>query len=492
MSKLRNPFFLFAAAFLSIFFIQGNARPQAPDIRIKVENGVISVQVKQLAENDRPERRFYFSKEYAGHDISGDRISKLALTDASGRAVSYQKLAPGEFLAAGSFSSINYDIAPGIPKSAAASGHMSWLVQDRGLLMLDDILPKFEGHTGKTRARIEFDLPPGWRISGAAPQPAPNIFEITDAETEVFFAGKDQRVKKGLNNAPDLVISGEWLFTDDEAAKMAEEIYAVQQKLFGGAPFGRSQIILTKFPNPVRPGTWEAETRGNSVVIVSADMPFRTQSVQKLHEQMRHEIFHLWVPNAVNLSGNYDWFYEGFALYQSLRLAIGANRIRFDDMLDTLSRAYNIDNMQSRRSSLIEASGNRWAGAETQIYARGMLVAFLCDITMLQNTKGKRSVEDILRRVHTEHSMLKPREDGNAAVLRVLESYDYLRPLAAGYIRGSENIAWKNELDAIGLEAEQANTIVKLKVKDKLNGRQKVFLDKLGYNNWRKLSRGTK
>ena len=42
------------------------------------------------------------------------------------------------------------------------------------------------------------------------------------------------------------------------------------------------------------------------------------------------------IPNDVNLSGNYDWFYEGFALYQSLKLAVGLNRIRFEDFLDTL------------------------------------------------------------------------------------------------------------------------------------------------------------
>ena len=207
-------------------------------------------------------------------------------------------------------------------------------------------------------AKIEFELPAGWQISGAVKQTGPNIFETSDVERAVFFVGKGQRVRTAANGAPDLIISGEWLFTDEEAAKMVEEIYADHRKLFGAAPFERAQIVLSKFPNAERPGTWEAETRGSRVVILSADMPFQTQSVQKLHEQLRHEIFHLWVPNSVNLSGNYDWFYEGFALYQALRMGIGANRIGFNDMLDTLSRAYEVDNMQSQRGSLIEASDN--------------------------------------------------------------------------------------------------------------------------------------
>jgi predicted metalloprotease with PDZ domain len=173
-------------------------------------------------------------------------------------------------------------------------------------------------------------------------------------------------------------------------------------------------------------------------------------------------------------------------------VGINANRIGFNDMLDTLSRAYEVDKMQGQRGSLIEASSNRWAGANTQIYARGMIVAFLCDITMLQNSKGKASVSDVLRRVYTEHSMQKPREDGNTAVLGILESYDYLRPITERYVKGKENIAWRKEIDAVGLEeflVTERGYAVRLKVKDKPTGKQKAFLDKLGYNNWRKLSR---
>jgi predicted metalloprotease with PDZ domain len=494
MSKLRNPFFLLAAAFFLILPIAGKARAQELDILIKLDGGVISVQGKQLARNDRPDRRIYFAREYAGHDIPGERVSGLTLSDAPGRAVTYKQLAPGEFLADAGFGSWSYTLTPGVPKKGAAAAHVSWLADDRGMLMLDDILPKFADDTGKVSAKIEFALPGGWKISGAVKQAGANVFETSDVYKAVFFVGKGHRVKKGSNGSPDLIISGEWLFTDEEAVKITEEIYADHRRLFGAAPFERVQIVLSKFPNTERPGTWEAETRGNSVAILSADMPFQTQSVQKLHEQLRHEMFHLWVPNAVNLSGNYDWFYEGFALYQALRLGISANRIRFDDMLDTLSRAYNVDQFQfqSQRGTLIEASGSRWAGGNTQVYARGMIAAFLCDITMLHNSKGKTSVSDVLRRVYTEHSYSKPREDGNTAVLRILESYEYLRPLTGRYVRGSENIEWKKELDAVGLEAIDANNTVRLKVKDKLSGNQKAFLDKLGYNNWRKLSRNSK
>ena len=170
---------------------------------------------------------------------------------------------------------------------------------------------------------------------------------------------------------------------------MAAEIFINYQELFAAKPNQKTQIFLLRFPKDIKSGRWEAETRGANVVIISSDMPFKTHSVQRLHEQLRHEIFHLWLPNGVNLSGNYDWFYEGFALYASLRTALAMNQIRFEDFLDTLGRAHSIDTLQSRRVSLIEASKNRWNGANTQVYARGMLVAFLIDTALLQKSKGK-------------------------------------------------------------------------------------------------------
>jgi predicted metalloprotease with PDZ domain len=218
-------------------------------------------------------------------------------------------------------------------------------------------------------------------------------------------------------------------------------------------------------------------------------MPFKSQSLQRLHEQLRHEIFHLWIPNGLNLIGNYDWFYEGFALYQSLRMAVAVNRISFADMLDTLSRAYAIDNRKAERISLLDASKQRWNNANTDIYARGMLVAFLTDLTLLERSRGRQSVFDLLTDVHRRYNSRNETTDGNFAVLTAMKSYDGLEPVVARYISGKEKIDWESLLRDAGLETEGGGSSTKLKVVAKPSGRQKDLLDKLGYNNWRKLSR---
>nr|MDQ3043103.1 hypothetical protein [Acidobacteriota bacterium] len=220
--------------------------------------------------------------------------------------------------------------------------------------------------------------------------------------------------------------------------------------------------------------------------ILSADMPFKTQSAQRLHEQLRHEIFHLWMPNNLALTGNYDWFYEGFTVYQALKTGVSMNRIRFEDYLDTLAQAYNLDNLRNRKISLVEASKNRWSGANDQIYARGMLAAFLCDVALLGQSKGKRSISQVFQEIYRQHRASNAPEDGNAAILKILKNYTELAPIVEKYIAGAEKINWEANLESVGIEAKEENFITKLAVKMKPTGKQKDLLDKLGYNNWRK------
>jgi hypothetical protein len=85
-----------------------------------------------------------------------------------------------------------------------------------------------------------------------------------------------------------------------------------------------------------------------------------------------------------------------------------------------------------------------------------------------------------------------PREDGNTAVLNILQTRAELRPIIEQYVKAAENIAWQTDLEAIGIESATENFSTKLKVKTGLSGRQKDLLDELGYNNWRKNSESSK
>ncbi|MBA2736522.1 MAG: hypothetical protein H0U50_06990 [Pyrinomonadaceae bacterium] len=502
MSKENRLISFTALVFVLITQFSYALSAQIIEAKIKIESKtptVIEIQGVNLdADSLQNVKNFSFTQSYAGVENLGERVSDVDLSDENKRKIEYKKLIAGEFLAEKPFVFWNYKVKADVPTNYAAMSRVSWISAEQGILMFGDLLPQFNTkNNAKIRAKISFELPKGWKIASSekkSGENTENTFEVSDVEKAVFYIGKNWREREISvgNSKINFIISGERQFSDAEAFQMADEIFGFYLKMFGAIPNQKAQIFLGKFPAEATFGRWEAETRGASITIFSAEMPFKTQSLQRLHEQLRHEIFHLWMPNNLNLSGNYDWFYEGFALYQALKTGVAVNRLRFEDFLDTLARAHGIDSLQSQKVSLIEASKNRWNGANTQIYARGMLAAFLCDVAVLRASKGKNSIADIFQQIYRTHRQPNPQREGNSAITDILQTREELRPIIEKYIKGAENIAWQTDLEWFGIESAEENFQTKLKVKAKLNNRQKDLLDKLGYNNWRKLSESSR
>jgi hypothetical protein len=454
-----------------------NVPGQVFDAKIEIGQGSRATVTGRFIRTDelKSPRNFSFEGQVQGMYHPAARITNLALLDSTGQNINFRKLIDGEYLADREVAAWRFEMDLAPLKDRSASAHASWISGERGLLMAADMLP-VNARSGK----IQFDLPTGWELHGPSSDGG-------DVRQGVFAIGNGWDRSTASASGPALLIHGKWHFTSAEAAEMAEEIYLSHRDLFRD-DVANSRVIVTNFPVATLPGNWDAETRGKTIIIVSSDMPFRSQSLQRLHEQLRHEMFHLWIPNGVNLTGNYDWFYEGFALYRSLKLAVGSNRIAFEHFLDTLSRAHTIDSAVSQRVSLVQASAARFAGSNTQVYARGMLVAFLCDLALMRRTNGKRSVETILRDLYARHRKPAAPADGNTVILALMRSNPDLVPIADRYITGVDKIEWTAELAAAGIKDEDAGPVTALRVLQKPSGRQKALLDKLGYNNWRRLT----
>ncbi|MEQ1921479.1 MAG: hypothetical protein ABL952_03120 [Pyrinomonadaceae bacterium] len=486
MSKKTRAILQISAVFVLILQFFTYAEGQDAEVRIRFLKDVpttVEVEGKYSSSKSRKDlRNLSLMTEYAGVTGLADRFSNIGFADRDGKTLTNKRFNTSEYVADGDIALFRYFVDLKSLSQRSASAHISWINGDTGILMLDDLMPQNGGE--RTAARVKIDLPAGWKIFSTARRTSDGSFDVDNVEKASFVVGKNWR--EVSTSSTKLLISGEWHFTDDEAAKMAVEVFGGYTKTFGSAPVTAAQIVIFKFPGDVPLGIWEADTRGSSITIASSDMPFKSQSLQRLHEQLRHEIFHLWMPNGVNLSGRYDWFYEGFALYQSLKLGVAVNRLRFDDYLNTLSQALVIDSFGSQRRSLIDASNNRWNGSETQIYARGILAAFVCDLALLERSKGKVSTYTLVAEIYQKHRSGTTRTDGTTAILNMMRSRPELVPVIDRMIVGADKFEWPALLSAAGIELASSNSTPALRVVAKPSGRQKDLLDKLGYNNWRK------
>lgn len=490
LKKINSLIFLI----LTSFFFSITAFSQDVSVTIKV---ISSNQIEILGKFKDEYvslTNWSFLQNYADASNLAERIQNIELFDDKAEKINVKRFNSGEYVAERKPASFKYQIDLTPSKKMTDSAHTSWLTENGGILMLADLLPEFKSEN----ILVDFELTENFKTAHPYPlleKIEPTGFKIEDG---VFLVGKNWREREIKFNDKDkistvrlAIVGTNWQFSDEEAVEMTKSIVEEYRKIFGQLPNPLSQIILSPFPQEnSNPDRWRAETRGSTVTIISGNLPYKSQAIQRLHEQLRHEIFHLWLPNSLELTGNYDWFYEGFTIYHALRTGVELNQIRFEDFLNTLGKAYDLSEGQT--DSLIQASNKRWSGGGNFVYAKGLVVAFLCDSAILQATKGKKSLKDIFGGIYQKHKTPNQIQEGNSAIISILRSFPELSPIIQTYIEGSSKMNWDNSLTAFGIEQEKSNFGVQLKVSEKLNGRQKDLLDKLGYNQWRKILQKTK
>jgi predicted metalloprotease with PDZ domain len=473
---------------LFVFAKSVNSQDIIASLRVSGNTIVVEGKIVSEASGIRS-KSWSFLEKYADSDSLGGRVSELKLYDQRGLSIDTKRIVPGEFEATEQATSFSYKITAEIPGKQSSTAHVSWLDKNHGLLMFSDIFPQWQKlDKSSLTGKFSFILPIGWRTVTNEIKEFENTFNVKDVSKAIFLLGNDIREKRAWvgKNELNLAILGEWKFDDNKVIQFASEILQEHRRIFGEFSEPKSQIFLLPFPKPEAAENWRAETRGSTATIISGILPFPLSAEQRLHEQLRHELFHLWIPNKLALRGNYDWFYEGFTIYQALRTGIQLNQIRFEDYLQTLSLAYrSANNLDNGKLSLIEASNNRWLGSNRAIYTKGFIVAFLCDLAIIKESKGKRSLTDVFRQLWKKHKIPNMTEDGNSAILKIFEDFPEVRELLQNYVLAKTKLEFQNELEFFGLEYQKSEH--KLAVLENLSGKQKDYLDKLGYNQWRKL-----
>ncbi len=426
-----------------------------------------------------------FRNTYAGATNLSARLENLTLADESGADVAVRQLAPGEYEAARAATRFRYDLRLDPPNFFTDAAHISWLTTTRGLLMPGDLLP-----LPLTDAKLSFALPAGWQVSTLETRGTDGVYDVKDAEGAVFVVGQDLRERRERAGASEFtyVSAGEWAFADEDVTRIIAETLKDYEKLAGGAPSRRRALVtLLPFPNAsaVPAEAWNAETRGGTVVFLTGRSPSKLAALAQVNGSLTHELFHLWIPNGLALDGDYDWFYEGFTNYVALREGMRREQLTFQDYLNALGRAF--DGYKSARGakevSLIEASARRWSGNGSLVYHKGMLVAFLYDLTLMRETGGKKSLDEVYRELYRRAGGgAEKREDANRALTEILGALPGMSAFTEGNVLGAHEINLSTEIEPFGLRVEPGGVRTHVSVSPALARGQRDLLRKLGYN----------
>jgi predicted metalloprotease with PDZ domain len=429
-----------------------------------------------------------FRTQYATVTGLGERIEDLTLSDEGGAQIPVRKIAPGEYKAESAAARFSYEVKLEPPAFTSDAAYVSWLTIERGLLLPGDLLPKpsRSQETDKRSAQLQFILPAAWDAAAGETKQADNQYRVADAERAVFLVGPELRRKRERIGQMEFsyVTNGRWAFTDEEAMSLAVNILKEHTGVLNGAPRRESMLILIPFPRAVGAERWSAETRGGTVMLLSGQSPSKVAALAGLGIPLTHELFHLWIPNGLALDGDYDWFYEGFTSYQALRAGMRLQSLGFQDYLNALSRAFDAYRSINERDqlSLLEASRQRWRSRSGLVYHKGLLVAFLYDLKLRQETKNSRSLDDVYRELFRSHQSAAARADGNSAVIGILKSQSGMKEFVERYVEQAAAIDLSSAVAPFGLEILKGGVRTHLTVASRLSRAQRDLLSKFGYN----------
>src|SRR5712692_8043583 len=443
-----------------------------------------------------------FRNDYAGVTELGRRIEALKVFDPAGAEISVHKIAPGQFEVATATAKFSYEVNLAPPAQASDGARVSWLTEDRGLLMLADLLPvsqsRADGGDRSMRIRqsatVRFRLPAFCAVYSNEQENAQGEFEVADAERAVFLVGTHLRSSNITTSGMTfgLVTDGDWAFTDRDALEMAADVLKADREVFGAMPSKQGTLILLPFPQTVAANKWSAETRGSTVTLLMGKLPSKTAGLSQLSVPLTHELFHFWVPNALALEGDYDWFYEGFTIYQAARASVRLGQLTFQEFLNAIARAYDAYSagVDHDRWSLVEASQRRWTVGEPSVYSKSMVIAFLYDLKLRSQSHGKRSLDDAYRKLFQSHRIsaagvaAEQGGDGNEAAADALTSDSNTRSFVRRFIRDAVTINLPSELAPFGLRVEQFGLRTRISVSEQLSKPQRDLLRELGYNDY--------
>ncbi|MCY7347400.1 MAG: hypothetical protein LH614_14425, partial [Pyrinomonadaceae bacterium] len=142
MSIINKRFSAAVLIFAELLIVTFAASAQKIEATIKITPpDLISVEGKFI--NGNPKRsnvNWSFLNSIGGAENLAARVSDFSLTDRENRAVAVRKMADGEYLADAPADVFRYRITLKNPANIAALAHVSALFDERGLLMLDDLL----------------------------------------------------------------------------------------------------------------------------------------------------------------------------------------------------------------------------------------------------------------------------------------------------------------------------------------------------------------
>lgn len=273
------------------------------------------------------------------------------------------------------------------------------------------------------------------RRSGARPRgfggyAAADYDELIDHPVEM---GEFRVAKFRAGGVPhEAVVTGSHSHDTGRLARDLERLCEHQIRFFGRpAPMDRYVFLVTA----VGEGYGGLEHRASAALLCARDdlprpgMKAATESYRGFLGLASHEYFHAWNVKRIKPAAfvpydlareNYTrllWLFEGFTSYYDDLALVRSGLVTRDQYLEILGRSItsHLRTPGRRRQTLAESSFDAWTkyyrpdentpNAVVSYYVKGSLVALCLDLLIRDRTRGRSSLDDVMRSLWRRHGV---------------------------------------------------------------------------------------
>lgn len=363
---------------------------------------------------------------------------------------------------------------------------MSYLDDNHAFIMANTLL-MFVEDLRDTSSVLKIDIPDKWKkISTSLTQLegktfafyVPNYDILVDSPIEI---GNHEIIEFMAAGVPhELVMSGEGNYNKKQLQADLKKIIESSTAIFNENPNEKYTFIVHN--SDKRAGG--LEHLSSTVLGVSRWSYGDAKSYEKFLALAAHEYFHLWMVKRlkpVELEFiNYDqetytdllWVMEGMTSYFEEKIMLRAGFYNEEEFINNLLSAMsnNLNTPGVRVQSVADASFDAWIkfykrnensnNNQVSYYSKGMILGALLDLEIIDGSKGKKSLDDVVNQLY--HQFYKKKRTGI-----VVEDLKKASEKASGrnldsffsdYVDGTKDLDNKKYLLFAGLDLIETNS----------------------------------
>ena len=235
-------------------------------------------------------------------------------------------------------------------------------------------------------ATARFQLPRSysdWKVISTAWEETPNSFAMRQHPADSVFAlGPFDIVQLPGLEGVRIALHPDWDIMPDQVEQLVTELLLSHREMLATRDNARTLALLSPMPPALSPrgGLRTAGmVRGQTLVVYAAKAPLIPPDHPDIAEAMAvflgHELFHLWIPTAVQVTRELSWLSEGWAMHMGRRAAVATgwlDEAAENRRLGVSYRRYL--NIGGYRAGSLPAASVGPEGQRNLLYLRGELV----------------------------------------------------------------------------------------------------------------------